>query len=62
MGDLNKYLDKGFTQHQAVQNIKADAIGYAMEKFRYEFEGSRDTDSIESFFDKIELEIRTKQG
>jgi len=43
---------------QCLAEVKADAVGDAMQKFRYDFEGARDTDSIEAFFDEIESDLR----
>lgn len=46
------------TPKQCLANVSADAVGDAMQSFRYEFEGARDTDSIEAFFDEIERKLR----
>lgn len=56
--ELKEYSD--INQAGGVNAIKADAIGMAAERFRYDFEGSRDTDSIEAFFDGIADELRAK--
>jgi hypothetical protein len=46
---------------QCLASVKADAVGDAMQKFKYDFEGPRDTDSIEAFFDEIEKELREQK-
>ncbi len=59
-GDMNPLLTAYIeAPAQCLADVKADAVGDAMQKFRYEFEGARDTDSIESFFDDIESNIRS---
>jgi ClpP class serine protease len=46
---------------EELASVKADAVSDAVQKFRYEFEGPRDTDSIETFFDEIEKQLREQK-
>jgi len=46
---------------QSLSDIRAEAVGRFIDAFRYEFEGPRDTDSIESFADQY-ITNRIKEG
>ena len=58
--ELKEYSDV----HQAggINAIKADAIGLAVHRFKYEYEGVLDASSVESFFDEIEADVRNNNG
>ena len=50
------------TPEQCLNDVKADAIGLAVHRFKYEYEGVLDASSVESFFDEIEADVRNNNG
>jgi len=59
VGLVREVLDE--SPAQSLADIRAKAIGGFIDAFRYEFEGPRDTDSIESFADQY-IANRIKEG
>jgi len=48
----------GKTPAQSLAEVKAEAVNGFIDAFRYEFEGPRDTDSIESFADNYANKLK----
>lgn len=59
--DKSVMFEPEFSNKFAIEN-KCEGINDFMHHFRYEYEGARDTDSIESFADDLVEQLRKEQA